>query len=38
MHCPFCKKKVEIEDESIRGCKACIQQWLDTKEVDHPVD
>jgi len=37
MNCPFCGKEVKTEDESIRGCKACIEDWAENKNVDHPV-
>ncbi len=26
--CPFCKKKVEKEYESLQGCKDCAEDWM----------
>ncbi len=36
--CPFCKKSVRDEVSSIRGCKACIDDWRKHGRVDHPVE
>jgi hypothetical protein len=35
--CPFCKKKVEDEYESIHGCASCIDDWIENANVDHPI-
>ena len=35
--CPFCKKKVEKEYESLQGCRDCAEDWMINEQVDHPV-
>ncbi len=33
--CPFCKKKVKEEHESLMGCKECANDWMINERVDH---
>lgn len=37
MQCPFCNKEVENSRESVLGCVACVQEWVDNSDVDHDI-
>ena len=38
MKCPFCDKQVENEQESVSGCKGCVNDWINNMDVDHFPD
>ena len=35
--CPFCKKPVKADYESLQGCSACADDWMINEQGDHPV-